>query len=336
MKRLPNHAGSITKLSGERTKPFLAREGKTGKQRSIGTFKTYEEAMAALVSYNSQPWDLDNRHVTLEGLWDAFLEVKAPQLGTSSINQLKTAYKRCASLYGREYISIKAYEMQAIVDACDMSKSYKSTIKNLFRHLDLFARELDISTKMFSELVKVSGGTPKKIKKIFTDEEVGKLWDGADRPYYDTALFMLYTGFRVSEMLDIRVDNIDLDEMYMVGGMKTEAGRNRVVPIHSKILPIVEERMSQSKNGFLFEKNGSQIYYKTYRPVIWLPMMNEIGCQHTPHECRHTFRSWLDSAGAQRTCIDKIMGHSSGHVGEDVYTHKSINELSSAIEMIRH
>lgn len=336
MKRLPNHSGSITKLSGERTKPFLAREGKTGKQRCIGTFKTYEKALEALVAYNREPWDLDNNHVTLQRLWEAFLETKSPQLGQSSLNQLKTAYKRCEDLYNREYASIKAYEMQAVVDAYDKSKSSKAMVKNLFRHLDLFARELDVSTKMYSDLVKVNGGTPRKIKQIFTQEEVDKLWEGADKPFYDTVLFMLYTGFRVSEMFDLKVDNIDMCEMYMRGGCKTDAGRNRIVPIHSKILPIVEENMAKSEDGYLFERNGRQIYYKTYRTRMWMPVMEDLGCQHTPHECRHTFRSWLDSAGAQKTCIDKIMGHSSGHVGEDVYTHKTIYELKKAIEMVQN
>lgn len=57
---------------------------------------------------------------------------------------------------------------------------------------------------------------------------------------------------------------------------------------------------------------------------------------HTPHECRHTFRSRLDSAGANKVCIDRIMGHSSGNTGERVYTHKTLEELKEAIELIKN
>ena len=56
--------------------------------------------------------------------------------------------------------------------------------------------------------------------------------------------------------------------------------------------------------------------------------------QHVPHECRHTFRSRLDSAGANRVCIDRLMGHKSGNTGERVYTHKTIEELRANIELI--
>lgn len=54
----------------------------------------------------------------------------------------------------------------------------------------------------------------------------------------------------------------------------------------------------------------------------------------TPHECRHTFRSRLDSAGANKVCIDRIMGHKSKGTGERVYTHKNIEELKMNIELI--
>lgn len=55
---------------------------------------------------------------------------------------------------------------------------------------------------------------------------------------------------------------------------------------------------------------------------------------HTPHETRHTFRTSLDSAGANKKCIDLMMGHKSKDVGERVYTHKTLDELKEAIELI--
>ena len=62
--------------------------------------------------------------------------------------------------------------------------------------------------------------------------------------------------------------------------------------------------------------------------------MNQLGITHTPHETRHTFRSRLDSAGANKVCIDLMMGHKSKEVGEKVYTHKTLSELRTAIELI--
>ena len=62
--------------------------------------------------------------------------------------------------------------------------------------------------------------------------------------------------------------------------------------------------------------------------------MKQLSMSHTPHECRHTFRSRLDSAGANKKCIDLLMGHKSKDVGERVYTHKTLDELKDTINLL--
>lgn len=134
-------------------------------------------------------------------------------------------------------------------------------------------------------------------------------------------------------MLNMKVSDIDLENQTMTGGVKTDAGKNRIVPIHSKILNIVQSRIKLSKSGYLFEENGKKFEIKRYRKY-WTSTMKTLNMDHTPHECRHTFRSWLDSAGANKVCIDRIMGHKSSGTGERVYTHKNIEELKMNIELI--
>ena len=62
--------------------------------------------------------------------------------------------------------------------------------------------------------------------------------------------------------------------------------------------------------------------------------MKALNLKHTPHECRHTFETRLDNAGANRKCIDIMMGHKSRDVGNRVYNHKTLDELRIAIELI--
>ena len=104
------------------------------------------------------------------------------------------------------------------------------------------------------------------------------------------------------EMIGLKTANIDLNAGTMIGGVKTAAGKNRLVPIHSKIQSIVQRRFEQSKGGYLFEYNGKKLNESQYRDV-WNELMNTLNMDHTPHECRHTFRSRLDSAGANKVCI---------------------------------
>lgn len=70
------------------------------------------------------------------------------------------------------------------------------------------------------------------------------------------------------------------------------------------------------------------------RRAIFDPVMEHFGMVHTPHECRHTLASMLDSADANRTVIKLILGHSLEGVTECVYTYKSVRELLRAIDRI--
>ena len=89
----------------------------------------------------------------------------------------------------------------------------------------------------------------------------------------------------------------------------------------------------ENNEGFLFGDCGSRLT-KTMYYGHWNKIMKSLNLKHTPHECRHTFRSKLDSAGANKRCIDLLMGHKSKDVGERVYTHKTLEELREAIELL--
>jgi integrase len=203
----------------------------------------------------------------------------------------------------------------------------------LFYHLDRFAFELDLIDKCYSQLV-TTAPTPDTEKVPFTDDEVNRIWQLQDEPWMDTVLIFLYTGFRISELLALRSENVDLDAGTMKGGTKSAAGKNRIVPIHSRLARIVQNRLSEGSE-YLLSYRGSSVSVTQYRR-FWGDLMKKAGMTHTPHECRHTFRSRLDSAGANSRCIDLLMGHKSKGVGERVYTHKTIEELREAIELITH
>lgn len=328
----PNGYGTVTKLSGNRRKPWIVKEGISGWQKPIGYTATKEEGMILLAQYNNDPWDIEADKITLQELFDLWEEKRAVKLGTSNRSSLKSAYKHCSKLGKVRYKQIKSYQMQDCIDSCGCGYSTQGTIKNLWGHLDRFALELDIISKRCSDLL-TSDPIPETTKEIFTDEEVSRLWENQNFPWVDSVLFFLYTGFRISEMIDLRTETVNLQEWTLTGGTKTAAGKNRLIPIHSKIQSIVQKRFEQSKSGYLFEYNGKKLNQTQYRE-FWAAVMEALKMDHTPHECRHTFRSRLDSAGANKVCIDRLMGHKSKGTGERVYTHKNIEELRLNIELI--
>ena len=328
----PNGYGTVTKLSGNRRRPYVVKEGISGKQKPIGYTATLEEGLIMLAKYNDSPWDLKAQKITFKELYELWIEKKAYKLGRSNQFSLNSAYKHCLALEDVRYKLLKPYQMQGCIDGCKCGYSTQASIKNLFRHLDRFALEMDLITRCASELLQ-SDPIPETTRGVFTDEEVDALWQAIDEPWADSIIFFLYTGLRISEMIALRVENIDVHGGTIIGGTKTAAGKNRVIPIHSKILPIIKKRISNSKSGFLFEYKGKKLNQTQYR-TIWAELMHKLGMKHTPHECRHTFRSRMDSAGANKVCIDRIMGHKSKGTGERVYTHKTVEELKVNIELI--
>lgn len=334
----PNGYGSVVKLSGNRRKPFWVRktvgwnEKGHPKYETIGYFATREEGMIALAEFNKNPWDVDGNKITLEEHFNNWLEKKAHKLGKSTLASLKSAYKHTKSIWNMRYKDIKSFHMQECIDNCNRSASTQAQIKALFGHLDNFALEIDLINKAYSQLISAEAA-PESDKKPFTDEEIKLIWEHKDDPWVDTVLMFLYTGFRISELLDMKCEDVNLQERTLTGGVKTKAGKGRIVPIHPKIYPLIEARYNEG-GKYLLSVNNKKIPTATYR-WNWNNMMEKLGMNHTPHECRHTFRSKLDSANANKKCIDLMMGHKSKEVGERIYTHKTLDELREAIELIQ-
>ena len=337
--RNPNGYGSVIKLPGNRRRPYRVRKTIGWNEKghpifqSLGYTKTREEGMILLAEYNKDPWNVDKSNMTLTDLFELWLEHKAAKTGAATLGNMKTVYaNHCKAFHKFKYTSIKAYQMQETIDNCGHGYSTQNVIKVFWRHLDKFALELDIAARSYASLLTSAPAAVESTKLPFTDEEIQAMWQSQSSPWVDSVLFLLYTGFRISEMLDLRTENVNLDNGTMKGGTKTKAGKDRVVPIHSKIRHIVERRMEDGSTH-LFSYKGKKCGGSTYRK-FWREIMDTAEMQHTPHECRHTFRSRLDSAGANKRCIDLMMGHQSGDVGERIYTHKTLDELKSAIELL--
>ena len=335
--RNPNGYGSVVKLSGSRRRPFQVRKTVGFNEKghpiyqTLDYVQTREEGMILLATFNKDPWDVDKNNMTLASLFELWRERKAIKLSKSNQGCLKAAYQHCKSLWETKYTDIKAYHMQETIDHCGCGYSTQGAIKALWNHLDKFALEMDVTTRNYASLL-TSAPIPETSKHPFSEAEVQTVWQMESSAWVDSILFLLYTGFRISEMLDLRKENIDLDVGTIKGGTKTRAGKDRVVPIHSKIWHIVEARMKED-GDYLFSNKSKRCANESYR-IRWSSIMKTAAMQHTPHDCRHTFRSRLDSAGANKRCIDLMMGHKSLDVGERVYTHKTLDELRHAIELV--
>ena len=337
----PNGYGSVYKLSGKRRKPFIARKtiGWTddGKQQyeTIGYFETRTLAMNALANYNTNPYDIEKAKVTFSELYEKWSEQHFGKVSENAIVNYKVAYKYCEPLYEMKFSDIRKNHMQSVIDNSGKAFPTRKLIKTLLNQLYNYAIENDISDKKYSQYIDIGKNEGKLKRKPFTAEEIETLFNNEDKlEFVDTILIMIYTGMRVGELLSIKHENVFLDKRYMIGGIKTEAGKDRLIPIHTKILPFIEKWYKNNTEYLISNAKRSQMQYSNYRREKFDNIMEKLRMEHNPHECRHTFASLMDSAGANKLCIKRIMGHASQDITDKVYTHKDIQELIDSVDLL--
>ena len=361
--RNPNSFGSVHKIGGaNRRRPWRVRltagwevtpEGKTKQiYHTLGYYATRKEAMLALSEYNQNPYDLANKKVTFEYCYNAWSPKHYEQYKGAAPG-LKAVYKLCEPIQKMPIADIRLKHLQDIMNTIsDKSTTMQTKLKTVFLKTFKFALENDIVQKDYSQFVTISQ-TPVKqdIKnKFFTKEEIKKVFANKDwivsyplrrRAYsdiqiVDSVIVQLYTGTRVSELLDIKCEDVDIAKRTIhIRGTKTDAA-DRLVPIHKDIIPYIEARLAEGKEYLFTNSNGKPFKPVPYRQYFFNPFMEHIGSTHTTHALRHTFISIMDKCGvpAESVVLKRIVGHANKSVTEH-YTHKEIDELIEAIDKFK-
>ena len=338
-----NGTGSITKLSGKRRKPYIVRvtlgwEEKTGKQlrKTIGIYSSQKEANKALADYLDTPYDIELSNISFKDVYNNWSKSKYQKVSHSAILGYQSAYDNVEKLHNMKIKDIKTKHLQEAMDNCSRGQATKKKIKYLFGQMFAYALQNDIISKDYSQFVDIGKDTTENKREPFSNKEIELLWKHLyDIEFIDTILIMIYSGFRIGELLELKVENIDLTNRIMTGGLKTEAGKNRLVPIHPKILPLIEKRYNKEQKYLIINFKDNQMKYDNYYKEKFLPIMEQLNMKHRPHDCRHTFATLLSNANANTTAIKKMIGHESFITTEKIYTHKDIEELRKNVELIK-
>lgn len=216
---------------------------------------------------------------------------------------------------------------------CNYSKPYVSNLKKVLYGTFEYAitkLELDIDNKCKKVDFMYGDGNARPHKE-FTKDELILLWDNLWKVHgVEWVLILCYTGFRPSEAVIIPNRDIHLDEKYVIGGIKTDNGRNRTVPICDKIYPLIK----RTCGNWLFELNGDKFTYQTLKDTFDRVCI-QLGIQrHTPHDGRVTFASMMDRVGANEACLHQIIGHAGKNVTEQHYIKKNLKDLLLEVNKI--
>lgn len=336
--KLPNGYGSVVNLGKKRRRPWAARitVGWNDDKKQVYKYLSYHEkrteAFTALVEYNKNPYDIDATSVTLADVYKAWSVKKFPSLSKRTADNYASVFKKCEKLYNIPFRDIKATHLQNVVDENKHLASV-NLLKILIKHLYGYAIKNDIIEKDYSQFLEAPAQTQKGQKTPFNLQEISALWENKDDPTARVVLVLLYTGMRISELLQMEIENINVDGGYMVGGIKTEAGKNRIIPIHSDIASIIKSQLSTNK--YLFPaKRGGRLAYSTFH-ADFSALMEKLNITHTIHETRHTFITQADRCGISPTVLKRIVGHANGDITLH-YTHVDKAELLQEIEKLRY
>lgn len=347
----PNGYGSVYKLKDKkRRRPWVVRvtdsweivDGKLKrKYKYIGYYETRKEAMKALSEYNVNP-TFAAKDILFTDLYKMWSEEKFDSFSESTVKSYKTAFNTCKALYGYNFKDIRRPQLQRVID--ESGKSYQSLahIKAMLSHLYNYAIENDICDKNYAQFIdltkysKQAKVDKKIIHTVFTPEEIDTLWKNAETSNVaSTVLIMIYTGVRISELLNLKKSDVHLSEQWFhITKSKTDAGI-RDVPIANKILPLFKKQMETTGEYLLTNTQGRKYCYSTFISSVWKKMPAKFGINHLVHDTRHTFVSLLAEKKVEQTIIKKIVGHVGAMtVTEKVYTHYNIQPLLEAVNLI--
>lgn len=364
-----NGCGSVYKRADIRSRPWVAvsparyvADPETGKlktvRETIGSYRTARDAKDALEEFRRNPTTKLN--ITFSMLYKEWSAVAYRNISKQTQDNYTAAYAKFTSLYNEKFRELRTAQYQEVIDyyaaphpaidqqgrpkpgtngehltAPGLSVSSLSKMKFLLTQLYDYALQNDIVNKNYASFL-VLPKAEKTEKDCFNDLELNKIEKAVGVvPYADCILLMCYTGFRITEFLELRPLSYDPNERILTGGKKTDAGKNRVVPVHPKVQGILDEWLGKGGEAIICNTQGKAFRAEYFRRRCYYPALEAIGVRRlTPHATRHTFATRLSAAGARPEDIQALAGHEDYEITANTYIHQNVETLRKAIEML--
>ena len=310
-------------MSGKRRKPWVARlttgydDQGSQKKVMIGTYATKKEAQAALDAYLYVPER--PKEMTIKEAFEGWKAQTSCSIGT--IQAYESGFRKLKRIYNVNASEVDLDMLQDAVDTPPVTYSTAKVIKKVLSScLDYaFAHDCCAASRVgLLKYIKMPKREQKAERQIFTDDEIQRCID--DRAF--VAVILLFTGLRRDEFLNLKLEDIHLDQGWLhVSKSKTDAGI-RDVPIPDRLVPFFK----------IYIDSGLIGMSRRQLEVHW---WQEYNCleNHTRHECRHTYITKLTEAGIDQRYIKMIVGHA-GTITEDVYSHVSMDKLRAIVNEV--
>lgn len=329
--RRENGAGTVYMLSGNRRRPWVAAktigwdtvEGNKikskQKRKIIGYFEKEDDALLALLTYEDKPHVtiVDEKTTVKELFKMLFKDAEKEGLSKSSIDILKASYRAIESLKDEPLYSLTSMDFQFIIDSLIEDPNAKSSFSKLNKIKSLVSKMYDIlimhkvMNVNHAKFISLRGVKEGEVPP-FPEKDIQTLFKNDKDRIAKSSLILAYTGLRISEFLELRKFlNVDLKRWLIVGGNKTEAGKDRAIAIHPLIQPYVEYFFHEFPDcEYLFSRNGEKVTADYYRRYYHNPLIEQLKLSNlNPHSFRHTAASKMKMAGMDDKAITDMIGH---------------------------
>jgi integrase/recombinase XerD len=211
-----------------------------------------------------------------------------------------------------------------------------------------FLKTKGIVSESFIQLkrdrIKIAAGS-EDVVDILTEEQVEKLlFYVEDRRKVSIrnkliVYLLLYTGVRVSELVGIKISDIDFltSHLKVVG----KGGKRREIGLRQDVLYLIRQYMKEERSESVFRDSPylllSQRAGKMHRDAVrdWLAKISkELGFKLHPHLFRHTFCTRLLKKGVDLTTVSKLAGHSIVNMTAKYYIQTTRQEKLDAVQLL--
>lgn len=149
---------------------------------------------------------------------------------------------------------------------------------------------------------------------------------------------LYYTGMRRSELIDLRVSDVDYAESVLK--VRGKGDKERKLPLSRELIKDIEEYvkereiyLDEASSAYMFiTENKNRMYPKSIYNIV----KEELGkvtskSKRSPHVLRHSFATHLLENGADLNAVKELLGHAS-LAATQIYTHNSIERLKAVYQ----
>lgn len=319
----------VSNINGKRQFKKVSCKTKN-KTQALQFLKNYERSMQEPVI---------NPDLKVSDVEKPILEYAKNNLSNGSYEKYKIVFKLLRKAFGdRKVMSIKEKDAEQFKaglirtikkETANSYIRYVKSIWNLLKKLEFISINHLRDVKQFK--------IPEKEIISFTENEMDLILNKIS--HQDIKLIVTLakeTGLRISELLNLKTKNIDLENKYIkvsnTDEFKTKSGKNRLIPFNNKIEQLVISVMKADKESFLFTSKWNIPYKRNHVTRYFRRILDELNFDKRYHfHClRATFIMNLVRKGINPIIIQKLAGHSSLSVTQR-YCFVQINDLREAL-----